>query len=152
MHQMQPQMLLIQKTLLQIEGVGRQLYPDLDLWNTAQPLLQQWMAERWGLRATLGELRKELPDLVQSLRQVPHLLQRTIQKASDDALRLRVESRELEALRREVREDGRRRDRTLVLAATILGGLLWIALGRDPAWPGYTLLVGSTALLFLFRR
>ena len=151
-HQMQPQLMLIQKTLLQIEGVGRQLYPELDLWKTAQPLLRQWMAERWGLRATLGELRKELPDLVQSLRQVPHLLQRTIQKASDDALRLRVESRELEALRREVREDGRRRDRTLVLAATILGGLSWIALGRDPAWPGYTLLVGGTALLFLFRR
>jgi ubiquinone biosynthesis protein len=151
-HQMQPQLMLIQKTLLQIEGVGRQLYPELDLWKTAQPLLRQWMAERWGLKATLGELRKELPDLVQSLRQVPHLLQRTIQKANDDALRLRVESRELEALRREVREDGRRRDRTLVLAAVILGGLLWIALGRDPAWPGYTLLAGASLLLLLFRR
>ena len=49
--QMQPQLMLIQKTLLQIEGVGRQLYPDLDLWKTAQPLLRQWMHERWSLRA-----------------------------------------------------------------------------------------------------
>jgi ubiquinone biosynthesis protein len=151
-HQMQPQLMLIQKTLLQIEGVGRQLYPDLDLWKTAQPLLRQWMAERLGLRATLGELRKELPDFLQSLRQVPRVVHRTIERANEDTLRLRVESQTLEAIRREIREDGRRRDRTLVLAAAILGGILWIAVGRDPAWPGYALIAGSAAALFWLRR
>jgi ubiquinone biosynthesis protein len=151
-HQMQPQLMLIQKTLLQIEGVGRQLYPDLDLWKTAQPLLRQWMAERWSLRATLGELRKELPDFVQSLRQVPRVIQRTIERANEDSLRLHVESQNLEALRQEIREDGRRRDRTLVLAAAILGGILWIAIGRDPSWPGYALVAGSAVLLFWLRR
>jgi len=151
-HQMQPQLMLIQKTLLQIEGVGRQLYPDLDLWKTAQPLLRQWMAERWSLRATLGELRKELPDFVQSLRQVPRVIQRTIERANEDSLRLHVESQNLEALRREIREDGRRRDQTLVLAAAILGGILWIAIGRDPSWPGYVLVAGSALLLFWLRR
>ena len=59
--QMQPQLMLIQKTLLQIEGVGRQLYPDLDLWKTAQPLLKQWMRERCSLQATLEEAREQLP-------------------------------------------------------------------------------------------
>ena len=68
--QMQPQLMLIQKTLLQIEGVGRQLYPDLDLWKTAQPLLRQWVAERWSLRAIARDARKQLPDMLQALRAV----------------------------------------------------------------------------------
>jgi ubiquinone biosynthesis protein len=150
-HQMQPQLMLIQKTLLQIEGVGRQLYPDLDLWKTAQPLLRQWMAERFSVRATLAEMRKELPDLVESLKEVPRLIQRTIRRASDDELRIEVEARSLESLRQEIREDGRRRDATLIAAVMLLGGLAWIVVNREPAWPGYILLLASVVTL-LARR
>jgi ubiquinone biosynthesis protein len=73
--QMQPQMLLIQKTLLQIEGVGRQLYPDLDLWDTAQPLLRQWMRERYSLKGALKDVREQLPVLLDSLHKLPSLAQ-----------------------------------------------------------------------------
>ncbi len=81
--QMQPQLMLIQKTLLQIEGVGRQLYPDLDLWKTAQPLLRQWVAERWSVRALARDVRKQLPDMLQALHQLPPLVENAIQRASD---------------------------------------------------------------------
>ena len=90
--QMQPQLMLIQKTLLQIEGVGRQLYPDLDLWKTAQPLLRQWMAERWSLRAIAKDVRKQLPDMVQALRQLPPLAENAIQRASDGRFSVPVDT------------------------------------------------------------
>ena len=65
---MQPQLVLLQKTLLNIEGLGRQLYPDLDLWSTAQPFLERWMRERI---SPLHLLR----NLQQQAEQVPHLSQ-----------------------------------------------------------------------------
>ena len=100
--QMQPQLMLIQKTLLQIEGVGRQLYPDLDLWKTAQPLLRQWMRERWSLRAIAKDVRTQLPDLLQSLHQVPPLIENAIQRAADGRLRLEVDARNIESLRQKI--------------------------------------------------
>ncbi|MDE2274194.1 MAG: ubiquinone biosynthesis regulatory protein kinase UbiB, partial [Gammaproteobacteria bacterium] len=60
---LQPQLVLLQKTLLYIEGVGRELYPDLDLWKTAKPFLEDWVREQMGLKATLRRLRANLPAL-----------------------------------------------------------------------------------------
>ena len=51
--EVQPQLVLLQKTLLNIEGLGRQLYPELDLWQTAKPFLEKWMRERMGVRAVI---------------------------------------------------------------------------------------------------
>jgi ubiquinone biosynthesis protein len=142
-HQMQPQLLLIQKTLLQIEGVGRQLYPDLDLWETAQPLLRQWMHERYSVRAILKETRQQLPELLNSLRKVPQLAQSAIQRAADGRLTLQVENKDMDKLRQEIRDDARRRDGTLISAAALLGGIIWLAVDRDPAWPGIVLMIAS---------
>ncbi len=69
--QMQPQLMLIQKTLLEIKGVGRQLYPDLDLWETAQPLLRQWMHERYSVKSMLRQARKQLPGMIDTFRATP---------------------------------------------------------------------------------
>jgi ubiquinone biosynthesis protein len=149
--QMQPQLMLIQKTLLQIEGVGRQLYPDLDLWKTAQPLLRQWMAERWSPRAIAKDLRAQLPDMVQALRQLPPLIENTIQRAADGRFSAPVDVRNLEQLRRELREDSRRRDVTIVAVTAILAGVLWLSIGHHPAWPGIVVGVGG-AIALLFRR
>jgi ubiquinone biosynthesis protein len=151
-HQMQPQLMLIQKTLLQIEGVGRQLYPDLDLWQTAQPLLKQFLAERYSARATLKQLRKQLPDMVQALQQVPGIVQKVIRLAAEDRLVVHVESKKFDTLRDELKEELRRRDYTLVAAIGILSGVMWIAIDRSPAWPGYTLLIASVVALLWRRR
>ena len=150
--QLQPQLMLIQKTLLQIEGLGRQLYPDLDLWQTAQPLLRQWLRERWSPRAMARELRGHLPDLLQALRQLPPLVENTIQRATDGRLVVPTQSREIEELRQEIRNEARNRDITLCAASAGLGGILWLALGVSVAWPGYVLIAGAVLGLGLRRR
>ena len=149
--QMQPQLMLIQKTLLQIEGVGRQLYPDLDLWKTAQPLLRQWMRERWSLRAIAKDVRSQAPDLLQALRQLPPLLENAVQRAADGRLSLDLD-RHTQALQAEIREGARRRDITTLCGMACLGGVLWFALGASPWWPGAVLLGGGIAALIFRRR
>ncbi|HEU4653619.1 MAG TPA: ubiquinone biosynthesis regulatory protein kinase UbiB [Steroidobacteraceae bacterium] len=141
--QMQPQLMLIQKTLLQIEGVGRQLYPDLDLWKTAQPLLREWVAERWSPRSIVRDLKRQLPDLVQALRRLPPLFENTVQKAADGRLTIPVRTDEVELLRAEIREHSRRRDRSFVSLFSAFAGVLWIGFSPQPAWPGVALLVAG---------
>lgn len=150
--QMQPQLMLIQKTLLQIEGVGRQLYPDLDLWETAQPLLRQFMIERYSIRGTLKELRGQLPDLIQALRRLPPLAANVIQRAADGRYEPPARASDLELLRKELRDNSQRRDRTLLAAVAGLGGILWLTVTHDPSWPGYLLLIGSAIGLLTRRR
>lgn len=150
--QMQPQLMLIQKTLLQIEGVGRQLYPDLDLWETAQPLLRQWMQERYSVRGLIQEARTKLPGFLDSLRTAPQLVQNVIQHAADGRLSLPVEMKDIELLRQEIREDARRRDVTVISAVGVLGGIVWFAVHRDPFWPGAVLILAGLVSLWYARR
>jgi len=74
--EIQPQMILLHKTLFNIEGLGRELYPQLDLWKTAHPVLKQWMKEQVGPRAFLEDLRENLPQLRDALRELPELLRK----------------------------------------------------------------------------
>ena len=80
--QIQPQLVLLQKTLLQVEGLGRQLDPDLDLRSSAQPILERWVNEQVGLRGLLRQVRDEAPMWARTLPQVPRLVHRIL---SDDA-------------------------------------------------------------------
>ena len=77
--QIQPQLVLLQKTLLQVEGLGRQLDPDLDLRRTAQPILERWMSRQVGLRGLARSLRDEAPLWARTLPQMPRLLHRALQ-------------------------------------------------------------------------
>ncbi|MBV7316841.1 ubiquinone biosynthesis regulatory protein kinase UbiB [Shewanella sp. NIFS-20-20] len=70
----QPQLVLIEKTLLYIEGLGRQLYPQLDLWQTAKPFLEQWMAEQVGPKAMYNKVRANLPSWSDKLPELPELI------------------------------------------------------------------------------
>jgi ubiquinone biosynthesis protein len=147
----QPQLILLQKTLLQIEGLGRQLYPELDLWKTAQPIMQEWGADRLSGRHIAGELRRQLPDLSESVRMLPQLLQQFVQKASEGTLRIRVESEPYDELRREIQASARRRDQTIVGAAVLLAGILWLAFRTD--WmPGVLLTAAGLLTALLARR
>ncbi len=69
--ELQPQLVLLQKTLLYVEGLGRQLYPALDLWDTGKPFMERWMAEQFGPAASLTSLLAELPKLFTSLPRLP---------------------------------------------------------------------------------
>jgi ubiquinone biosynthesis protein len=72
--QVQPQLVLLQKTLLNIEGLGRQLYPDLDLWKTAQPFLEAWTQERFHPKNVLQQLKRHGPEIIEQLPQLRHSL------------------------------------------------------------------------------
>ena len=76
--EIQPQLVLLQKTLLNIEGLGRQLDPDLDLWATAKPYLERWMHEQVGWRGFVRSLRHEAPFWAQALPQLPRLVHRAL--------------------------------------------------------------------------
>ncbi len=76
--EIQPQLVLLQKTLLNIEGLGRQLDPDLDLWKTAKPFLERWMNEQVGWRALATNLRDEAPKWAALLPQLPRLAHRAL--------------------------------------------------------------------------
>ena len=147
----QPQLILLQKTLLQIEGLGRQLYPDLDLWKTAQPILREWASDRLSGRNLASQLRRQLPDLSESLRMLPQVLQQAVQQAADGNLRLKVDQTGIEELRAELRASARRRDTTIVGAVTLLGGLVWLAWSVNP-WPGIVLGAAGMLAITLARR
>ena len=72
--EIQPQLVLLQKTLLNVEGLGRQLDPDLDLWSTAKPFLERWMSEQVGVRGLWERLRNEAPRYAKLLPELPRLL------------------------------------------------------------------------------
>ncbi|MFL0810362.1 MAG: ubiquinone biosynthesis regulatory protein kinase UbiB [Agarilytica sp.] len=70
----QPQLVLLQKTLLNIEGLGRQLYPDLNLWDTAHPFLERWIKQRYQPKTLWKEFRYYAPEWLEKLPEIPHLL------------------------------------------------------------------------------
>ncbi|MBN8446003.1 MAG: ubiquinone biosynthesis regulatory protein kinase UbiB [Gammaproteobacteria bacterium] len=78
--QVQPQLVLLQKTLLYIEGLGRQLYPQLDLWKTAKPFLEQWLKQQMGPAAMWKQLKENLPFLAEKLPEMPGLLHSYLQQ------------------------------------------------------------------------
>jgi ubiquinone biosynthesis protein len=146
----QPQLILLQKTLLQIEGLGRMLYPQLDLWQTAQPILKEWGAERLSGRTLAQQLRRQLPDLSESLRMLPQVIQQFVQQASEGRFRITVEQPGIEELRREIRASARQRDATIVASVTLLAGLVWLAIG--PGWLPGLVLAGAGLLGVVLAR
>lgn len=145
--EVQPQLVLLQKTLLNIEGLGRELYPELDLWKTAKPHLERWMREQLGPRHYFKLLKKEFPEIAEALREIPLLLHDTLRQASHGDLEVGRDG-EGELLRHEIR----RQRQAIVLAlagfAAVLGGALFVSFTVSPVWSG-PLLMGGGALALL---
>ncbi|MCC5880560.1 MAG: ubiquinone biosynthesis regulatory protein kinase UbiB [Idiomarina sp.] len=85
--EVQPQLVLLQKTLLYVEGLGRNLYPDLDLWKTAKPYLEHWMHDQIGWRAVLRSVKANAPYWAEKLPEMPTLLYDTL-KQSQSSIKL----------------------------------------------------------------
>jgi ubiquinone biosynthesis protein len=122
-----PQLLLLQKTLVNVEGLGRQLDPDLDLWRTARPALTEWMKERAGLRNILRGAKQNLPRWVERLPQLPDMAFDVLEQIKEGRLQVATQDQELRRIRREIREIHRRlvcavAGIGLLLAAGLVGG------------------------------
>ncbi|MBV9727423.1 MAG: ubiquinone biosynthesis regulatory protein kinase UbiB, partial [Gammaproteobacteria bacterium] len=149
--QIQPQLMLLQKTLLNVEGLGRDLYPDLDVWATATPILREWMRERTSVRALARELRVRLPGLMEAARGLPALLGGMVERELSGARspRATVAAPDALELRAALAHAARRRDAVILGAAVLLGALVWLAVAREPAWIGWALLAaGGTGVVY----
>jgi ubiquinone biosynthesis protein len=145
----QPQLILLQKTLFNIEGLGRQLYPELDLWKTAQPVLREWMRERTSPRTILREIRTHLPDALMTLRQVPQILQTAVREAAEGTPPS-VDAG-MTQLRAELRCAAARRDTAIAAGVLWLSGLIWLALTAQYRWFGGVQMLAAI-LLFVKMR
>ncbi|MFN4264916.1 MAG: ubiquinone biosynthesis regulatory protein kinase UbiB [Aquabacterium sp.] len=110
--EIQPQLVLLQKTLLNVEGLGRQLDPELDLWSTAKPFLERWMNEQVGLRGLWDRLKREAPRYAKLIPELPRLVHHNLESGSLDV------RRELYAILAEQRRTNR-----------ILSAIAWVAFG-----------------------
>ncbi len=150
--QIQPQLLLLQKTLLNVEGLGRELYPELDIWSTASPILREWMRERVSLGALWRSVRSHAPEILEALRGLPALLAAQLRRGAPPAPSA-PPAADLAQLREELKAEGRRRDLVTVGAALLLGGFVWLAVSGAHTAAGWALIAaGVVAALAGFGR
>jgi ubiquinone biosynthesis protein len=122
--QIQPQLVMLQKTLLNVEGLGRQLDPDLDLWATAKPYLERWMSEQVGWRALVKGVQEEAPLWAATLPQWPRLIHRAL--AEDGVAPLKQELEVLRAEQQELRKSLWLLAALFTFAAGLAVLLLWL--------------------------
>jgi ubiquinone biosynthesis protein len=140
--EIQPQLILLQKTLVQIEGLGRQLYPELDLWETGQPVLKKWMKQETSPKRTIKHILQDLPEIRYTLERLPSVARKLVDQVLDTAGQLPIPDRQA-LYRRELRQY-----QLIGGAAALIAAALLIGLAAEPAWVGW--LVGAVGLVALF--
>ncbi len=148
--EIQPQMILLHKTLFNIEGLGRQLYPQLDLWKTAHPVLKRWMDEQVGGRAMLKDVRENLPQLRDALRELPAILNHLGEQVAEGRIRFNLQSPELKEIHKQLAEQRRQRYWLTAAGSSIVSGALVMTLGAIP-WLGWTLLSAGAVAAYIAR-
>jgi ubiquinone biosynthesis protein len=148
--EVQPQLVLLQKTLLAIEGLGRQLYPELDLWKTAKPVLEEWMRERHDPRTHLKQLIAAWPEISADLAMLPRILHRAIRRADaeDAAARRRERAPVVVTV---PRRPTARLEQLVIGAALLIAGVCWTGFASPP-WIGWLGAAAGLAILLLAPR
>jgi len=141
--EIQPQLILLHKTLFNIEGLGRELYPELDIFKTARPVLKQWMDEQVGARAMIDDLRENLPQLRQALRELPGVIRELSERATAGDLTLDLRSAEIERIRRELEGQRQQRYWLIVAMTSLLAGTLVLTLQGNLYIGGGLLVAGA---------
>jgi ubiquinone biosynthesis protein len=116
----QPQLVLLQKTLLNIEGIGRQLYPDLDLWSTAKPFMEKAMRDEVLLDTLISKLPGETPEWVRRLPDLPGHIEKIIRDAAQGRFNVRLQTQELQQFQKILNRSNRRQFLTTVGAALLI--------------------------------
>ncbi|HEY5740361.1 MAG TPA: ubiquinone biosynthesis regulatory protein kinase UbiB, partial [Gammaproteobacteria bacterium] len=135
--EVQPQLLLLEKTFLHIEGIGRQLYPQLDLWTTAKPFIERWLSEQLGVNALLKGLKQNLPYIAEHLPDLPQLAYKALERVANDELQVELKPSQLAAIRAEIRHANRRSIRAIIGGSFVISATLVLALdGLAPIMVG----------------
>jgi ubiquinone biosynthesis protein len=124
----QPQLILLQKTLLNIEGIGRQLYPDLDLWKSAKPFLERAMRDEMLFQALIDKLPGRPPEWLRRLPEIPRELDRLVRTAGQGKLQVRLHAEELKEIEQRLQRNSRRGffatlGAALIISAAVIFGL-----------------------------
>ncbi len=156
--EVQPQLVLLQKTLLNIEGMGRELYPDLDLWVTAKPFLQRWMDEQKGIRSLIKGAQENLPKLVEQLPHMPVMINEVIAEIHKKQNNNNTDAKQIEALKKEIKLANQRTTFTITggifLLAAVLSSspLVFVPTAFSPISWGIAFIGFALLLLGLFRK
>lgn len=125
--EVQPSLVLLQKTLLNIEGLGRTLYPQLDLWSTAKPFLERWVKDRYSPRGLWRRARRHLPAVLEQLPQLPELLLENLQQSQQLQTRLALQQQQMQQLQGNIARQQRwLGGLTSLLAIVLVGAAIWI--------------------------
>jgi len=145
--EIQPQLILLQKTLFNIEGLGRELYPELDLWKTAQPILRSWMDEQVGVNAIVKNIRDNLPQLRETLREMPNILKKLTTSVNDNDSHAK-QSLEIQNLKNQLYKQQKQRFFISIGSTAIISATL-ILLFSNITWLGWLLIIlGITSIFF----
>jgi ubiquinone biosynthesis protein len=138
----QPQLLLLDKTLLNIEGLGRALYPDLDLWATAKPFLEKLIKDKYSLKGTVKKISDQLPELIAEIPELPMLAVNALKQFENGSLRQDIAKKQADAIINQLRENAAKQSAIITASAFfILAGVL----ATQSLWP----FVGLSAVLGL---
>ena len=151
-----PQLLLLQKTLVNVEGIGRQLDPELDLWRTARPSLESWMRDRVGLRSLVRSARDSVPRWIDRLPELPGLAFDVLDRLKQGRIEVATHDDILDEIRREIRNVHRRLSYSvagagLVIAAGVLHSVGFGDTERWTAYPAAVLILGGVGGAMLLR-
>ena len=151
-----PQLLLLQKTLVNIEGVGRQLYPDLDLWETARPIMKRWMSEQTGVRHLFQSTRENFPGWMEMLPQVPGAAMEVLDQMKKGHLQVRTDNESFAALTEEIKKSNQRTTHAIIAGALIIAAALLFGMHENKPlifanMPVSVWLLSTISVIMLFR-
>ena len=126
--EVQPQLVLLQKTLLNIEGLGRQLYPDLDLWQTAKPFLENWMRDQIGPKAVFKQFKEAFPNWIEQLPQLPSLFNDVLSQIKDGSITTKLSPKQMKEIKNEMRRNNHRTFVAIVGSSLVIGASVIFAL------------------------
>ena len=130
--EVQPQLLLLYKTLLNIEGLGRSLYPDLDLWATAKPYLEKLAKEKYSFKSTLNKISEQLPQIVSELPEMPMLVINALKQIESGALKTENSKKQTEAIVSQLKENASKQRSSIfaitffLIAGFLASQLVWV--------------------------
>ncbi|MBZ5485980.1 ubiquinone biosynthesis regulatory protein kinase UbiB [Halomonas aquamarina] len=147
--EVQPQLVLLQKTLLNIEGLGRQLYPELDLWSTAKPYLEQWMKERAGVSGLWESLKRQAPELSHQLPELPVLAHQALTRMEIEHRQRHQQVDAIHHMQRHMTRQGKRHYRLRIGLLLVAIALAWQPLSGWASAQEWPVLAGAGLGLLL---
>ena len=150
-----PQLILLQKTIINIEGIARQLYPELDLWETARPEMERWMSERMGAKGFIKGAMLNLPRVIERLPGLPNKIIDLIDKLYEGKIEMENKSYEIKKLRKEMKIYNRKiiisvTGSGFILSSSIIYAMNNTAHGTIISIPIASIILGFFGLFFVF--